>query len=374
LKILSIGPASPLRGGIAKFNESFAVGCKAQGIETEIISFSFLYPGFLFPGKSQYADDPPPSELKINTWLHPLNPFNWILNVQKIARLKPDLVVIHYWMPFFAPVMGFLARRVRRKTDAKILAITHNLIPHENQALTNRLTKYFTNSLDGIVCLSSSVLDDLRGFNKSIKAICLPHPVYDIYGNKLSRLKASRHLRLNPEKKYILFFGLIRKYKGLDLLLNAFALLDIPDLQLLVAGEFYENRENYFTLTEELGITGRVIFTDSFIPDAEVKYYFSLADMVVQPYITATQSGVTQIAYHFDCPMLVTNIGGLAEIVQNNKTGFVCEKDSKEIAEKITSFYKENLGPAMIENIKKEKYRFSWENFVRQVVKFAETV
>jgi D-inositol-3-phosphate glycosyltransferase len=374
LKIISIGPASPLRGGIAKFNESFALACKAQGFEIEIFSFSFLYPGFLFPGKSQYTDDPPPKDVPIYACLHSLNPLNWFFSARKIIQLKPEIVVLHYWMPFFAPVLGFIARRVRSDTSAKVIAVTHNLIPHEKQAFSGMLTNFFVNSIDGLVCLSSSVLGDLRTFNKSVRAIYLPHPVYDIYGSKISRNEALSHLNLDHKKKYLLFFGLIRKYKGLDLLLKAFVRIDMPDLILLVAGEFYEHKSSYFDLVDDLGISERVIFTDSFIPDSEVKYYFSAADMVVQPYLTATQSGVTQIAYQFDCPMLVTNTGGLAEIVSDNKTGFVCGQDTEEIAKKITLFYSEDLAAAMIENIKKEKHKFSWESFVKQLVKLAESV
>jgi len=369
LKVISIGPACPLRGGIAKFNESFALACKAAGHDSEIISFKFLYPGFLFPGKSQYSDDPPPPGITIKTWLHSINPFNWIINAGKIIRLQPDIVVFHYWMPFFAPVMGFLARRIKKKTGARVIAIIHNLLPHEKQAFSGILSSYFINSIDGVVSLSESVLQDVRRFNKSINTVMLPHPLYVVYGTKLQRPEAINHLKLDPDKKYLLFFGLIRKYKGLDLLLRAFANVKMPDLMLIVAGEFYEDKSLYFTLADELGISKRVMFTESFIPDSEVKYYFSAADMVVQPYITATQSGVTQIAYQFDCPMLVTNTGGLAEIVLDNKTGFVCEKDPVEIADSITSFFFFFLSGMMIENIKKEKQRFSWENFVRQALR-----
>ncbi|MCB8999424.1 MAG: glycosyltransferase [Bacteroidales bacterium] len=373
MKIVSIGPANPLRGGIAKFNESFAAGCIAEGFDTEIVSFTFLYPSFLFPGKSQYADDPPPEGIQINTWIHPLNPINWLIVARRIRKLKPDLVVIHYWMPFFAPVLGFLSRRLKRKTKAKILAITHNLIPHEKQMFSWSLTSYFVKPLDGVVCLSKSVQDDLKIFSKSKKSVYLPHPVYDIYGNKLPRQEAIGHLHLDPQNKYLLFFGLIRKYKGLDLLLKAFAELDLPDAILIVAGEFYDNKEIYDELVKDLEIEESVIFVDAFIHDDEVKYYFSAADMVVQPYITATQSGVTQIAYHFDCPMLVTNTGGLAEIVLHGKTGFVCRKSPTDIADKISRFYKYKMADVMIENIKKEKHRFSWDTFVKQVVKLSES-
>jgi glycosyltransferase involved in cell wall biosynthesis len=284
------------------------------------------------------------------------------------------MVVIHYWMPFFGPVYGFLARRIKKKTKTKVIAVTHNLIPHEKQAFASILTRYFINSIDGVICLSSSVQDDLRKINKSTPVMHLTHPVYDIYGSKTSRNEALDHLKLERGKKYLLFFGLIRKYKGLELLINAFAQLKNPDLILLVAGEFYENKSAYFQMVNDLEISQKVIFTDSFIPDNDVKYYFSAADLVVQPYLTATQSGVTQIAYQFDCPMLVTDTGGLAEIVINNQTGFVCKQDKTEIAEKISLFFENDMAPAMIENVRKEKVRFSWESFVRKTVLFADSI
>jgi len=369
LKILSIGPANPLRGGIARFNESFAIACKSAGHEVEIVSFRFLYPGFLFPGKSQYTDDPPPDDISIHTWLHSVNPINWLVCSGKIKRLKPDLIVFHYWMPFFAPVMGFLARRIKKSTGANVMAIAHNLIPHEKQIFSGTFTRYFVNSLDGLVCLSTSVLNDLRKINKVVPATFLPHPVYDVYGNKLPREQALDHLMLDKKKKYLLFFGLIRKYKGLELLLRSFALVDIPDLELIVAGEFYGQRDFYFNLTDELGISKRVIYTDSFVPDEKVKYYFSAADLVVQPYITATQSGVTQIAYQFDCPMLVTDTGGLAEIVSHSRTGFVCKKDPAVISETIEQFFKQNMADEMIGYIRTEKHKFSWKGFIEEFMK-----
>ncbi len=374
MKILSIGPAHPLRGGIAKFNESFALSCMKEGHDVEIVSFKFLYPGFLFPGKSQYSSDPAPKDLIIHSWLHSVNPFNWISAIRNIKKLQPDIIVFHYWMPFFAPVMGFLARRLKKKTGAKIFAVAHNLIPHEKQAFSGILTSYFVNSLDGLVCLSTSVLNDLRSINNSLPALCLPHPIYDTYGEKISKEEAKTRLNLDTKTNYLLFFGLIRKYKGLDLMLEAFAKIKMDNLVLIVAGEFYEPKAGYIELVEKLGISEKVIFTDSFVSDADVKYYFSAAEMVVQPYLTATQSGVTQIAYHFDCPMLVTNTGGLAEIVIDMKTGFVCEKDPVEIAEKIEMFFKQNMSNEMIENIKVEKGRFSWSSFVKNFFQLAQSV
>ena len=373
MKIVSVGPAAPLRGGIAKFNESFVLACKSLGHDTEIVSFKFLYPSFLFPGKTQFSDDPANEKLKIHTLIHSIDPFNWSKVALYIADLHPDLIVIHYWMPFFAPVLGTIARKVRKKTGTKVIAITHNLIPHEKQFGSGMLTRFFLNSIDGIVALSLSVIKDFESFNVPGNAIYLPHPIYDIYGEKPSKRESLEHLDLDPSKKYLLFFGLIRKYKGLDLLLQSFALLKDQHLGLIIAGEFYEDKSRYTSLANELGIFDSIKFTDSFIPDKEVRYYFSVADLVVQPYITATQSGVTQIAYHFDCPMIVTNVGGLAEIVIDGKSGFVCNKDPREISTAIMKALDPEIYPSLIEGVKNEKKRFSWDNFVSGLLRMVQT-
>ena len=368
MKIISIGPASPLRGGIAKFNESFVVTCNSMGYNTEIVSYFFLYPSFLFPGKSQFSTDVVPPNLKIHSVIHSLNPFNWHKVVSIISDFSPDLIVIHYWMPFFAPVLGVIARKLKKKTGVVIIAIAHNLIPHETQPGTRMLTRWFLKSIDGLVALSSSVVRDYKGFNLPGAVINLPHPVYDIYGEKSSREDSLNYLNLDNKLKYLLFFGLIRKYKGLDLLLDAFSKLNDDNMRLLVAGEFYENKEKYFKQVEKLGIREKVIFIDNFIPDNEVKYYFGAVEVVVQPYLTATQSGVTQIAYHFECPMIVTNVGGLSEIVIDGKTGFVCNKNADEIADKIRKTLVPSRRKKFIEEIRKEKDRFSWNGFVEKVL------
>jgi glycosyltransferase involved in cell wall biosynthesis len=372
LKIISIGPAAPYRGGIAKFNESFVRTCKSSGNDTEIVSFKFLYPSFLFPGKTQYSDDAIQKELKIHSVIHSINPFNWKRVAFFIASLQPDLVVVHYWMPFFAPALGVIARKVSKISGVKIIAITHNLIPHEKQPGIKLLTRFFLKSLDGIVALSSSVIRDFESFKVPGKAICLPHPIYDIYGDQLPKKESLKYLNLDPSKKYLLFFGLIRKYKGLELLLQSFALLNDQNLCLIVAGEFYEDKYRYMNLVKELGIAERIIFTDRYIPDNEVKYYFSAVEMVVQPYLSATQSGVTQIAYQFNCPMIVTNVGGLAEIVINGKTGFVCDRDPVEISASINKALDPSVYQVLLEGIKQEKARFSWKSFVEKVLEMGQ--
>ena len=368
MKIVSIGPASPLRGGIAKFNESFVLACIKKNFDAEIISYKFLYPSFLFPGKTQYSEDPAPDNLKITQAIHSVNPFNWGNVAKMINKISPDLVIIHYWMPFFAPALGTIARKIKASNRTVIIAVAHNLFPHESQPGIKLLTGFFLKPVDGFVGLSSSVLSDFRTFKMIKPAICLPHPVYDIYGHKPSREEALSFLKLDPGFRYLLFFGLIRKYKGLDLLLDAFSRLNVEKVKLIVAGEFYENKRGYFSMADTLGISDRVIFTDKFIPENEVRYYFSAADTVVQPYISATQSGVTQIAYHFDCPMVVSNVGGLPEIVFDGQTGFVCQRDPVEIALAIRKSLDLDTRKKLIEGIKREKYRFSWTTFVEKVI------
>jgi glycosyltransferase involved in cell wall biosynthesis len=374
LKIVSIGPASPLRGGIAKFNESFVLTCISEGYDTEVFSYKFLYPAFLFPGTTQYSGDPAPDDLQIHSVIHSLNPINWLKTASVVSSLEPDLVVIHYWMPFFAPAMGVICRRIKRKNHPVIITIAHNLIPHEKQPGTNLFTRFFLKSVDGFVSLSSSVLNDFRSFRIPRKSLFLPHPIYDIYGNKPSRDEALNYLQLDPGNKYLLFFGLIRKYKGLDLLLDAFSGMSDEKLKLIVAGEFYEDSRHYLKKAMDHDILDRVIFIGKFIPDNEVRYYFAAAETVVQPYITATQSGVTQIAYHFDCPMVVTNVGGLPEIVLDGKTGYVCEKEPASLAAAIQRSLDPQNHALLVDGIIKEKHRFSWNVFVRKIIEMATEI
>ncbi len=368
MKIISIGPAHPYRGGIAMFNESFALTCKSIGHEIEIVSFKYLYPSFIFPGKSQFSEKVEPRQIIIHSLIHSLNPFNWAKIARWIASRDPDFVVIHYWMPFFAPSMGTIARKIRKTTNTRIIAVTHNLIPHEKQPGSKILTRFFLKSIDGIVALSSSVIIDYDNFKVPGKAIKLFHPIYNMYGEKLSRKESLEFLRLDPSRKYLLFFGMIRKYKGLELLINAFSLVLNKELILIVAGEFYENKDYYLQVARNLGVLNRIIFTDRYIPDEEVKYYFSVAETVVQPYLSATQSGVTQIAYQFDCPMVVTNVGGLPEIVTDGKTGFICNQNAVDISAAIEKSLDPDIHSSLVKGVIEEKHRFSWVGFVESMI------
>ena len=363
-KVIIIGPAFPYRGGIANFNNSLAIEYKKQGADVKVYSFSLQYPSFLFPGKTQYENGASPKNIEIIPIINSINPFNWFKVARRIKKENPDYVIFRYWLPFMAPALGTIAKLLRKTT--RIFAITDNVIPHEKRFGDSVLTKYFISKCDAFLTLSSSVLDDLKKFTKSEEKIFIPHPIYDSFGNILDKKIAKQNLGLDIDGKHLLFFGFIRKYKGLDIMLEVMSDKRIQDLKikLIVAGEFYDNKEEYISKIKELNISDYVILKSDFIPEEEVRNYFCASDLITQTYRTATQSGVTQIAYHFERPMLVTNVGGLAEIVLHNKVGYVCDINTVDIIDCILEFYNDDKESEFSENTKKEKKRFTWEGLV----------
>ena len=333
----------------------------------KIYSFSLQYPSFLFPGKTQYEEGEGPKDIEIIPIINSINPFNWFKVASRIKKENPDYVIIRYWLPFMAPCLGTIAKLIRKTT--KVFAITDNIIPHEKRIGDSLLTKYFVKSCDAFLTLSSSVLDDLLKFTNTREKIFIPHPIYDSFGEIVEKSTSREKLGLDVNGKYLLFFGFVRKYKGLDVMLDVMADKRIQDLgvKLIVAGEFYDNKQEYISQINSLGIEESVILRSDFIPEDQVKNYFCACDMITQTYRTATQSGVTQIAYHFERPMLVTNVGGLAEIVPHNKVGYVCDIDTKQISDSILEFYTENKEKEFSDNTKEEKKRFTWKVLVEGI-------
>jgi len=362
MKIIIVGTAFPYRGGLAAYNERLAREYVKQGNEVEIITFSLQYPAFLFPGKSQYSTEFAPKDLMIKRMINSVNPLNWIRVGRLIKEKSPDMVIFCYWMAFMAPCFGTIAR-VARSSKTRMVAMIHNMIPHEPTILDKLFPKYFVDSMDGFVAMAESVVVDINHFDKHSKPkVVSPHPIYDHYGALMTKKEATIKLGLHEQKDYVLFFGFIRHYKGLDLLLEAFAdvrLRKFP-VRLIVAGEFYENPQPYLEQIIRLKLDGLVELRTGFIPDNEVRNYFSVADLIAQPYRTATQSGVSQIAYHFEKPMLVTNVGGLAEIVPDGKVGYVVGVEPLQIADAMVDFFTNKRAGKMIENIKVEKNKFLW--------------
>ncbi|MFP4063947.1 MAG: glycosyltransferase [Bacteroidales bacterium] len=375
-KVVILGSAYPLRGGgLATFNERLAREFMAQGHEVIIYTFSLQYPGVLFPGKTQYSDESPPEDLDIRVKVNSINPLNWIRVGRELKKLKPDLLVIRYWLPFMAPCLGSIAGIVRKNNHTRVVAITDNILPHEKRPGDTLLTRYFLKKIHGFVPMTDAVARDLMkfGVDESRVALC-PHPLYDNFGKAVSVELARKELGIDHKQNLVLFFGFIREYKGLDLLLEAFARKEVRELpvKLLVAGEFYTRPEPYHELAESLKIDDRVIWHTHFIPNNQVKNYFCAADLVAQPYKSATQSGVTQIAYHFEKPMLVTNVGGLPEMVSDGKAGYVVEPDSEAIAHSIAQFVNKNEAKALSQTLKEEKQRFSWERLVKALFEVSD--
>lgn len=369
MNIVIIGPAHPYRGGIAMFNERLAKAFQENNHTVEIVTFNLQYPSILFPGKTQYSDDLPPSNLKITSLLNSINPFNWIKVGLMLKKKRPDLVIFSYWMPFMGPCFGAIAGIIKKNHFTKIIGLIHNIIPHEKRVGDHFLTNFFTKRIDGFIVLSGDVEKDLKTFtnNPTIKT---PHPLYDNFGEAKSKIDAKKSLKLHPDFNYILFFGIIRKYKGLDILLNAFAdsRLRNKKLKLLIAGEFYEDDSEYLKIINDFDLQDDVIITKIFIPNNEVANYFCAADIVVQPYRHATQSGVTQIAYHFNKPMLVTDVGGLKEMVHHQVVGYVTQSNAKAVADAIDDFYENDKEELFIKGIKQEKPNYSWQIMTDRII------
>jgi len=375
-KIIIIGPAYPLRGGgIATFNERLAKEFIDQGFDTAIYTFSYQYPSFLFPGTSQYSTEPAPQGIPIKIKINSINPFNWIKVGNELKKIKPDIVVVRYWMPFMAPCLGTILRKIKKNKHTKIVCIADNIFPHEKFPLEKLLTKYFIKPVDAFITMSEKVLADLHQINKNKRAQFIAHPLYDNFGEKISKEEARKKLGLSTDDKVVLFFGFIRKYKGLDILLEAFKKLitsqKIADLKVLIAGEFYEDEKNYQPLLNDPALKDHLILHTHFIANTEVKYYLCAADCVIQPYRSATQSGVTPLAYHFEIPMIVTNVGGLPSLVPDKKVGLVAEPNAESIAEKITEYF--DLGEDhFLPFLKEEKKKYSWKVMVSAILKSAD--
>lgn len=372
-KIILIGSAHPLRGGLATFNERLIREYRKRGDDACIYNFSLQYPSFLFPGKTQYSSEPAPENLPIYDKVNSINPVNWLRIGKELRNMVPDLVIVKFWMPFMAPCFGTICRIIRKNRHTRIISIVDNLIPHEKRPGDNLLIGYWIRCVDGFIAMSHSVENDIRqslsSAGRSKPVHFSPHPLYDTFGDPVPKPEALKHLNLDPSFRYLLFFGFIRDYKGLDLLLKAFAddrFHDRP-LKLIVAGEFYCDPKPYLEIIEKNNLCDKVILSNDFIPDSMVGNYFCAADLVVQPYKSATQSGVTQIAYHFNKPMIVTNVGGLPEIVPDQKAGYVVRPESAEIAGAMLRFFDENREEEFSRNAGTEKLKYSWENMVNSI-------
>ncbi len=373
-KIIIIGPAHPLRGGgMSTFNERLAKAFMDAGHKVTIYTFSLQYPSFLFPGSSQYSTEAAPENLDIKVLINSVNPLNWISVGNRLKKEMADLVIVRYWLPFMGPCFGTILRIAKTNQHSKVVCIADNVIPHEKRFGDVAFTKYFIKPVDAFVTMSEKVLQDLLQFNNKKPALFIPHPLYDNFGDKIPKEAARENLNIDKSEKIILFFGFIRKYKGLDILFEAMALLrnKIPGLKLLVAGEFYDDQKLYQDQVDALGIRDMLILRTNFIPDSEIKNFLCAADLVVQPYRNATQSGVTPLAYHFEVPMIVTNVGGLAAMVPHDVAGLVAEPTAKSIAGNIQLYFQKGEAH-FLPGLRTEKQKYSWDRMLDGILTIVE--
>ena len=365
MKIKFIGPAYPYRGGLATIIETLARTFAGRGGEVAIDTFSLQYPRLLFPGKSQFRTGPAPTDLTIERTVSTINPLSWWRVGRKLRRQRPDLVVLKYWTPLMAPCFGTICRLARKNGHTKVVVHVDNITPHENHFYDRVLNRYFLRSVDGFVYMSETVKSDLDTYGLGKPALFSPHPLFDTYGQRVERTEACTRLGLDPQTDYTMFFGYIRDYKGLDLLIDAWAMLHKKGLtegrKLLVVGEVYGADTKYTEQITRLGLEDEVVMHTRFVPDGEVADYFSVAQMVALPYKSATQSGVTQVAYAFGVPMIVTRVGGLAEIVPDGVVGLLADVSAESVAEAIEKAWQEGNLDRFRKGIEQEKHRFSWD-------------
>lgn len=373
MKIAILSPFYPYRGGISQLSARFYIELAKTNI-VKAFSFSTLYPNFLFPGKTQMVTDSDDATvIDSDRILSSVNPLSYINTAKSINRFGPDILIIPYWMSFLGPALGLVAFFVSKKT--KIVALVHNALPHERRFFDKIFAKFFFNKCDAFIVLSEPVKKDLEDLVPNARILLTPHPIYDHYGEKIGREKACNLLNISSEKKNLLFFGLIRDYKGLDLLIEAMSLLD-SSYQLIIAGESYGSFEMYQNLINKSPFKDNIKVLEQYVPDEMVTTLFSASDLLVLPYRSATQSGVLAIAYQLETPTLATNVGALGEAVLSSSIGIVTDEINPEsIAVSIRSFFSD---PEKIKiyqaNIKKEKARLSWSNMVEATQSFLNKI
>ncbi|MCH7762937.1 MAG: glycosyltransferase [Candidatus Marinimicrobia bacterium] len=371
MRIAVVGPFPPFRGGIADLNSALAFHLSKKH-HVQAFNFTTQYPKVLFPGKTQFKKGKAAQDFENHRCLSSINPLTWKKTADSIVDYNPDLVLFRYWMPFFAPAYTSVAKRIRKDSNIKIIAMCDNIIPHEKRVFDIRLTKRFLKKMDAFIVLSKKVEEELLSFIPDAQYQYSPHPIYSIFGEAPSQEQARKKLEISTEK-VLMFFGLIRGYKGLDILINALGIIkeELTDYTLMIVGECYEDEKKYLSLIDQNGLTNSVHTNFSFIPDDDVSTYFSAADVVVLPYKSASQSGIVQIAYHFDTPVIVSNVGGLPEIVEEGKTGFCVDPNPESFAEAIRSFFATGDKESFRTNIVEYKKRFSWNAMITAIEELA---
>ena len=375
LRICLAGPAWPFRGGISHYNTSLARELMLRH-EVSVVNYSRLYPDFLFPGKTQYDESGSTHRVESERIIDSINPFTWIRAGFRIARMKPDLTIVQWWHPYFAPALVKICSILRMFSSTKIVFICHNVVPHETSPVDRMLSSIAFLVPHAFVVQSQEDRRNLLKMRKKAIVAAHPLPIFDFFRSGEMTKEEARAEIGEGEGPLLLFFGLIRPYKGLRHLIEAMPSIGgRTGARLLVVGEFYEDSEPYFELAEKLGVSNRIGFVDRYIANEEVAAYFTAADLVMLPYISATQSAIAQVAVAFDRPMIATRVGGLPEVVSEEKTGFIVPPaDPEGMADAVSRFFDEGWGERMAPNFEEEKRRFSWSSLADAIEGLYTTV
>ena len=362
-KVIIISPAYPLRGGIAESTELLYKEYVKKGINCQIISYKLQYPKILFPGKTQLVKNSKTEFLNITSKLSSVNPFSWYLTARYIISQKPDYVIFRFWNPFFSLCLGFVAFFLKK---TKKVGWVDNVFPHKKVPFQKCLIHFFLKKMNYFIVMSESVKNDIEKFHIKVPISCSLHPVYNNFGNSISQHIARKNINISLNNRYILFFGFIRRYKGLELLLESMSNQQIKDrnIKLIIAGEFYENEKYYRKKIEDLNLLDSIHIYDHYINNNEVNNYFCASDLVVQPYLTATQSGISMIAFHFNKPVLATNVGGLSEYIKNGENGYLVKPKPIDITNAIIDYFDNKRELDFVKKIKQTKEKYSWSKLL----------
>ena len=376
MRIYLLGTAYPFRGGLASFNQRLALELQNLGHEVELWTFTAQYPALLFPGKTQYEAGPPPHQLKIRPLLHAYQPWQWRKVGQLLKKEAPDLLICAYWHSFMAPAFAKVLSMAKQNHKTKTIGLLHNLLPHERKWFDPYFAKLFLRQTQACLTLSQAVAQQVQHYRPELPTKTEAHPLYDNYGEIIPKSLARQQLQLPETAKIVLFFGFVRAYKGLDLLLEALldARLKNLNVQVIIAGEFYDKPSQYQTWLQVLEQEHRLHLFNEFIPHEQVAQYFCAADLVVQPYRHATQSGISQLAYHFEIPMVVTEVGGLPEIVPHGQSGYVVPPNASAIAEAIADFYLQQRIPQLLQGLRQVKQQFSWTKLAQTLIELHQAL
>ena len=371
--ILLLGPSYPYRGGIAETQNEFAMALKKLNYEVYVWTFKFQYPNILFPGKTQMSNDLKPNGLNIERKIHSMNPINWIKLSKEINEIKPKYLFLRYWTPFLAPCWFNIGKRISNET--KVIGLVDNWIPHETKFSDHFLNSLFQKTCDCFITLSSYVSNQIKQ-NSSKNILSSFHPINNFLPDAIEEKTAYKKLNLSPKKKYILFAGLIRKYKGLDLLIDAFKKIskEIPELELLIAGEFYDDKRKYYEQIKNHQIENKVKIFDYFQSRDDLRDLFCVSKIVVLPYKSASQSGIIPLAYKYLRPIVTTDLPGLSNQILEDKTGIICKINSDSIANGIKKALESKNYVKMKSQISLKIKNYTWESFSLKAMNFIKNI